>query len=308
MSTTGGRHRAAHASRDRATTASSDRATTASRHRAARPVRMPRPALARAGRLDGLGPRGPRAVGAVLLGALVVGGVTGSAAALWSDTETTTGHLSAGVVSFAVGRVDGAATGTASPDGGTTGLAAADGPDDVLTVGLGPAEATTLVETGVLAVPIRVDAVAQGNLGLRYQAHLPRPAAGSVLAAARLALVRVPDAAGCTRVTPLPAAAPLDPAAAPVVSAPVVSTPVPAGPSTTADGATAPVTEYWCLVGRLDQVPVAGAYSNTGTVHADSSAGAVTSSDTWTARVAANPAAEPLTELTFTHETFRPGR
>ncbi len=264
---------------------------------------MPRPALARAGRLDGLGPRGPRAVGAVLLGALVVGGVTGSAAALWSDTETTTGHLSAGVVSFAVGRVDGAATGTASPDGGTTGLAAADGPDDVLTVGLGPAEATTLVETGVLAVPIRVDAVAQGNLGLRYQAHLPRPAAGSVLAAARLALVRVPDAASCTPATPLPAVVPPDPAAGPLVS-----TPVPAGPSTTADGATAPVTEYWCLVGRLDQVPVAGAYSNTGTVHADSSAGAVTSSDTWTARVAANPAAEPLTELTFTHETFRPGR
>lgn len=212
---------------------------------------------------------------AVLAGAVLAGGFAGSAAALWSDSETVTGGIGTGSVLFAVGR--------------GSELTHARGPEEILNVTLGAADAAALVDTGELAVPIRVDALAQGNLGLRYEAQPPRPAADSILGAAELTLVQVPDAERCT-----PGAS---------GSHELGSTPVDASYT---DGTT-PVTEHWCLLGRLDAAPLAGAYSNTGTVHADSEYGPVSDSDTWTANVRRNPAHEPEVTLGFVHETFRPG-
>lgn len=213
----------------------------------------------------------------MLAGALLIGVFAGSATALWSDDETVTGAIGAGSVAFAVGRTD------------DSDLTAARGSDDVLEVVLGPAEARVLAETRELALPIRVEALAQGNLGLTYEVQLPQLAPQSILDAADLVLVRVATPGECEVTEPLPA------------PSPHTSTPVPAEYT---DGTT-PVREYWCLLGRLEELPLAGTYTNTGSVSADWEDVTVTDSDTWTADLLLDPADEPVVELGFVHETFR---
>jgi hypothetical protein len=219
------------------------------------------------------------AVGGVVVALGLAG--AGTASALWSDHEQVAGQIGTGAVSFAAGRATG---------GGA--LTTATGPDDVLAVTLGRAEAEALVSRGRLAVPLRVDSLAQGNLGLRYTVELPARDAGTILGAADLVLVPVASPAACTPRETLPAAVA------------TTSTPVPA----TYSAATTPTTQYWCLLGRLAEPPVVGSYTNTGTVRASSAYGSVTASDTWTADVQARPADEPSVEIRFTHETFRPER
>lgn len=218
---------------------------------------------------------------AVLLGAVLVGGVAGSAAATWRDGETVSGAIVTGSVAFTVQWAAGS---------GKTERTAAQNRDDVLHLTLGPAEAATLYETGELAVPIRVDALAQGNLGLSYEVRMPDPPEDTILGSTELVLVRVADPEDCVlQATPPPPGA-------------LTSTPVPA---TYSDG-TAPIPEHWCLLGRLEEAPVAGSYTTTGTVEADSEHGTVSDSDTWTSDVRRDPAEEPDAHIEFRHETFRP--
>src|SRR5699024_7018410 len=71
-----------------------------------------------------------------------------------------------------------------------------------------------------------------------------------------------------------------------------------------------PVTEYWCLLASLGDLPDTGRYSNTGTVTATGPNGEeISDSDTWNATVttAMDPAQEGEHAITFTYETFRPG-
>lgn len=216
------------------------------------------------------------AVGAVLLG---VSG--GAALALWKDSGLVSGaDVSAGAVGFAVGR-----------SGGT--LTAATGPADTVPVTIGAAEATELVQEGVLALPLHVSALAQGNLGLRYDITMPTFTAGSYLAGAGLVLFPVTAADQCTAATQPPASQPA-----------LTATAVPATYTTT----TTPSDQYWCLFGTLGAVTPIGTYTNTGQVTAQSSQGTVSATDGWTADVVADPVDEPNAVIEFGHETFRPGQ
>lgn len=215
----------------------------------------------------------------VLGTAVLVGGVTATTLALWRDEESFTGEISTGMVGFAVERADGAGMRTVST-----------GPDDAVEIRIGAAEAQALVEDGVVAVPVQVDSLAQGSLGLRYAIRLPEFEDGSILGAAHMAMVPIDEPATCTpHIRSLPPQPPL------------VSTPVPAQYSDTA----VPTTEYWCLLAMLEQAPIAGTYTNTGTVSGQWAGGEVEASDEWSARVTADPALERDAVITIAHEVFR---
>lgn len=215
-----------------------------------------------------------------VLGAVVLAGaVTGTTLALWRHEESFTGELSTGVVGFAVERTDGAGIRSVSTGSG-----------DAAEVRIGAAEARALVKDGGVAVPIQVDSLAQGRLGLRYEIRLPDFENGSILGAAEMAMAPIDEPAACTpHIHSLPPQLPL------------VSTPVPARYSDSA----VPTTEYWCLLMMLEQAPIVGAYTNTGTVSGQWAGGEVEASDEWTTRVAADPALERDAIITFAHQTFR---
>ncbi|MCM0639755.1 SipW-dependent-type signal peptide-containing protein [Cellulomonas wangsupingiae] len=216
--------------------------------------------------------------------AALVGVVGGGTLALWRDVETVTAGMPAGVVVFGVG----------PPGEPGTLTDYATGPGDTVDLTFGPAAAATLLATGSVAVPVQVDALAQGHRGLRYT--VTRHIAGGILGESDVRLVKVAGPAACTTTVAGPAAG--------------ASTPVPADYSDTRRL----TSEYWCLVATFD--PVQGTYDATASVDAGvaTSGGAtpqrVTDEDRWSASVgrALVPADEPTHRLTFTFTTFRPGR
>lgn len=221
--------------------------------------------------------RAVRATATIATAALagVALGSAGASLALWSDSASFSGEISSGYEHFAAGHVDDTVAAVAG----------------AASVSVGAAEATTLVDTGALAVPMQIDAISQGNKGLRYEVIEPAWGDG-VFGAAEVAVFSVGAAEDCTIET-IPTAGPL------------ASTPV---ASDYSDSET-PVTEFWCLVATLDGLPDEGAYTNTVEVTSEDDAGnTVTDEDAWNADVASaiDPAAEADHDIIFEYETFRP--
>lgn len=217
------------------------------------------------------------AVAVSAVGVLLAAVTAGSAVALWSDSAETGEDVVTGMVAFSAGR-------------SAASLVAATGAGDDVSVTIGSAEATTLVDTGALALPLTVSSLAQGNRGLRYEIALPTPTPGTVLGATDLTVFPVTAPAECTT------------AAVPPPQPDFTSASVPA---TYTDTAT-PTEEYWCLYGTLDEPALQGTYTNIATVTAESAMGHVSDTDSWSAGVLADPASEPDAHLTFSHETYRP--
>ncbi len=209
-------------------------------------------------------------------------GIGGVSLALWSDRAELGGTVAAGYQSFAVG-----APGATVP-----------APSGTAVHTVGPQEAARLVRDGELAVAIQVDALSQGNKGLRYVVGPPASWGSGVFGAADTTLFAV-DSPGDCRIEVL------SPEGVPEPSR-QESTPVPS----TYSESTEPVTEHWCLYAAYDGAPEVGDYANTGQVTARAPEGpAVEAEDTWDAAVVArlDPAAEPVHAITFTSTTFRPG-
>ena len=219
--------------------------------------------------------------------AALLGVGTGGTVALWRAQASGTVRMPVGVAVFGVGAP--AAPGTLAQ------YASAEGQELVVT--FGPAQAAALLGStgagGAVAVPVQVDALAQGHRGLTYTV-IPH-VEGGVFGASRWSLHKVASPAACTTSS--------------TGAAVRTSTPVPATYSTS----TTPVAEYWCLVARY--VPVTGAHTNTATVTGEAvvpgltARPSVTADDTWRAGglQALDPAAEPVHSLTFSFTTWRPG-
>lgn len=217
----------------------------------------------------------------VALAALLGLGV-GATAALWSDREVVDARLPVGVAVFGVG--------APAPTGSLSQYATHDGA--ALTFTFGPDEARTLHAEGAVAVPVQVDSLAQGNLGLTYTVE---PSVdGGLFGRSRVTLTRVDDAQACTTDA--------------TAGSDLTSTPW----ATTYTDAVTPTSEYWCLVARW--APVTGTHEDTvtasGTVDVPGleEPVPVTGSDTWEASVAdaVDPADEPEHTLTFTVTIVRP--
>lgn len=226
-------------------------------------------------------------VGVLVVTAVLAGIGTGGTLALWSAEERGTLRMPVGVTVFGVG----------APATPGTLAQYATSEDDELVVTFGPAQAAALQGTGgtggAVAVPVQVDALAQGHRGLTYT--VTADVEGGVFGASRWSLHKVASAGACSTST--------------TGSSASTSTPVAA----TYSSSTALVTEYWCLVARY--VPVTGTHTNTVTVGGEAvvpgttARPQVTADDTWrsTARRTFDPAAEPTHSLTFAFSTFRPG-
>jgi hypothetical protein len=247
-----------------------------------------------------------RALVGVTALAVVLGAGTGTALALWDDTEQFSAEIGSGMVGFAVG-----SPGAANPTVAT-------GPADELGIPLGPGEAATLLGTGTVAVGIQVDARADGNKGLRYALDLPDLPAGSIFGSSTVQVYRVDAAADCS-------------AEGAQARGDLVATYTPADPDgdgtyetgtagwDTRRATSAAVaadydeawtaTQYWCVVATLGDLPDEGAYANTATVAVEVDGDTYTDEDTWRADVttAADPADEPTHTIDFTHTTTRPG-
>ncbi|WP_098484355.1 hypothetical protein [Georgenia soli] len=237
--------------------------------------------------------------------AVALGAGTGTALALWDDTEQFSAEVGSGMVGFAIGK-PGAADRTVAA-----------GPADRLAFPLGPDEATTLLDTGEVAVGIQVDARADGNKGLSYALDLPDLPADSIFGSSTVRVYRVDSAAACSAhgITGRPPAATYTPADP---DGDGTFEPGPAGWDRTWASST-PVradydddwtaTEYWCVVATLGDLPDEGSYTNTATVSVEVDGDTYTAEDTWRADVttAADPADEPTHTINFTHSTTRPG-
>ena len=220
---------------------------------------------------------------------VLVGSIGGATLALWHDEETFTSQIQTGKVSFAVG----------AP--GATLAQSATAAGQELKFTFGKAEATTLLETKAVAIPMQVDSLSQGNKGMRYTATPPTFAAGSIFGAAKSELVRVASPAQCTV-----ALKPESPSTKPAGY--YTRTPV----SSDYSASSVPASEYWCLVATLDKAPGTGTYTNKVTVEATPDAGGskVADEDQWWANVTsvADATKEPDHTVGFTFETFRPGK
>lgn len=226
--------------------------------------------------------RPPATAAATVALAVLVGLGVGAGAALWSDREVVGAHLPVGGAVFGVG--------APAPTGGLSQYASHDGA--ALTFTFGPDEAHLLHREGAVAVPVQVDSLAQGNLGLTYTVE--PSVSGGLFGASTWTLTRVEDAQACTT----------------EVSGGSALTSTPWG--TTYTDAAEPTSEYWCLVARW--APLTGTHEDTVTAGGSVDVpGAehpvpVTGSDTWTATVTErlDPAEEPEHRLTFTFTTVRP--
>jgi hypothetical protein len=156
----------------------------------------------------------------------------------------------------------------------------------------GAAEATALFTQRSVAIPIQVDALAQGNRGLSYE--VSPSVSGGVFGSAEVIIFPVDGAAACSV------------GAAPATQPPLTSTPVSAAYSGTYDDTVDDLTtEYWCLVAQLDKA--AYDYDNTVTAEGSWSPGStVKDDDVWSATITddLNPAVEPTHKITFDYATF----
>lgn len=203
-------------------------------------------------------------------------GASGVSLALWNDGVTFDGEIASGYEFFAAGH-----PGHTQPAVNGTAI-----------VTIGASEANTLVEDGEIAIPLQTDSISQGNKGLRYEVIEP-DWGSSVFGAADVTIFPVDSAEQCTVAAPQP-------------TGELTSTPVAAGYSTTET----PVTEFWCLVAVLDDLPGQGDYRNTAEVTAEDGSGAeVSDEDSWNAGVLSplDPDDEPDHGIQFRYDTFRPG-
>lgn len=216
-------------------------------------------------------------VAAATLGAALVAlAATGVTSALWRTELTTHGAVPDAAVLFSVNGDD------------------ASSADPTATVTLGSTEMQSLLDTRSLAVPIEVEALSQGNRGLRYTVELPATAETDILHWAEVSLFPVDGPAACT----------VD-AVAPSELPPLTSTPV----SATYSDATAPTIEHWCLRADLDALPDEGVFTTTTTVTGTHALGEIvetvpTQIDVTTAFTVAD---EPTHRISFRYETFRAG-
>lgn len=224
--------------------------------------------------------------------AVLIGAGVGGVLALWSDQETVTGRMPVGVAVFGVGSPTSVVYATSdAPVPGEPGRNSG-----TLTFTLPAAAATTLYNGnvdagGAVAIPIRVDSLAQGHRGLTYDLELTI-APGGVVEDATVETYKVATASQCTT-------------ARTGASDPLHATPWEATYTST----TVIAQDYWCLVARY--VPTRWAHSNTATVTAPNpvTSGTLTASSSWsaTARRTHVPSAEPNHTVTFEYTTFRPG-
>lgn len=232
-------------------------------------------------------PRSPHTRGAhpvrnsvIISTAAIVGlalGNAGVSLALWNDGTDLSGRSTSGYEYFAAGHTD--AT-TPAHDAGAA------------SVTIGESEARTLLDEGAIAIPLQTDSLSQGNKGLRYTVAAPDWGNG-IFGSADPVIFPVSAAAECAVEN------------APAASGPLSSTPISAAYS----DATSPVTEHWCVVAVLGDLPDEGAYTNIAAVTAVDEAGApVEMSDGWDAIVTTGiePADEADHIIEFAYETFRP--
>ena len=236
---------------------------------------------------------GVLAAGALLVGAAL--GTTGASFALWSDSDSkTAGTIDRGYEYFAAGVVGGTMAPASSP-----GQA---GSNFVSLQFNGQPLAQKLLTDGKASQTFQVDAISQGNMGLRYTAAWQNNwAANTPLAdsGTTLELFRVSATTDCT------------PDAVPQLGTALSAEPVSAGYSTSSSV----TTQYWCLTAR-GVMSDAGSYSNTARATASiaGAPGTVTATpvgkgNTWTAAITTSltAAAQGTRTLTFTYSTFRPG-
>lgn len=204
-------------------------------------------------------------------------GTGGVSLALWNDGALLQGQAHSGYETFAAGHAAG--TMTAANDGSVR-------------IAIGSDQAQILLEAGEIAIPLQTESLSQGNKGLRYTVSAPDWGEG-VFGSSHPVVFAVDSAAACT----------VD--RAPAAPDTLVSTPVSAAYSDT----TTPVTEFWCVVAVLGDLPDEGAYENTATVTAKDETGiAVEEDDSWNAEVTTglDPVDEADHILEFSYETFRP--
>lgn len=205
--------------------------------------------------------------------ALAAAGVT---SALWRTELTSHGAVPDAAVLFSVNGDDASAA------------------DPTATVPLGSAEMQTLLDTRSLAVPVEVEALSQGNRGLRYTVELPTTAETDILHWADLSIFPVDDPTACTVDTDAPSELP-----------PLTSTPV----APTYSDATTPTIEHWCLRADLGALPDEGVFTSTTTITGTHALGDIVETvpaqiDVTTAFTVAD---EPTHRISFTYETFRAG-
>lgn len=216
--------------------------------------------------------------GIALLSLVLFGGTLAGTYALWSDAESFTGNINTAHVQFTVGTPTNVSD-TITSDNKTVNYQ------------ITQANAVTLEANGKIAIPIRVQSLAQGNQGLSYEAMLPTFTVGTPFALGDTKFFKVNTPGECTV-----ADAPASPPAPPYKSTPITSD---------YSDTTALTEEYWCLT----SVYTAGAYTNTGTVSGSIAGDSYTDSDTWSVDVKADTTAanNPDRPITFTYKTFRPG-
>lgn len=211
-------------------------------------------------------------VGLVAACALTLVGVT---AALWRTDLSTTAAIRDASVLFAVNGE----------------VASAQNPS--IDIELGPDEAQTLVNDGHLAIPVEVEALAQGNRGLSYSIDLPDIREDSIFYTSSLGLVQVESADECT----------VDTALGEYTDR--TSTPVPAVYS---DSETS-TSEFWCFRADFTVHPDAGVYTSTGTIIGTHAFGEITYTKDWSIVVLSgvDPEHEPTQAVTFSYETISAG-
>ena len=229
---------------------------------------------------------GVRARIVTLLAALAVllGVGTGTVLALWQDAVEVSGRVPLGVVVFGAGAPSApvfATTTTPIPGGSAGGVQHPFGPAQAADLYNGNAAAG-----GVVAIPLQVDSLAQGNRGLRYGLGLE--VEGGVFGAAELETYKVGSQGACSTSLAGPEA--------------VAHTPWDADYS----AETTVTTDWWCVVARY--WPTRWEHSNTVTVTAPSPVGgpAVTDSDSWSAEaeIEHDPDSEPTHHVDLDFETF----
>lgn len=208
--------------------------------------------------------------------ALVALAAAGVTSALWRTELTTHGAVPDAAVLFSVNGDDASAA------------------DPTATVTLGSTEMQSLLDTRSLAVPIEVEALSQGNRGLRYTVELPTSAETDILHWADLSIFPVDGPTACTIETEAPSELP-----------PLTSTPV----APTYSDATTPTIEHWCLRADLGTLPDEGVFTTTTTITGTHALGDIVETvpaqiDVTTAFTVAD---EPAHCLSFTYETFRAG-
>jgi hypothetical protein len=219
-----------------------------------------------------------------MVAALALGG---PAIALWSDTAST-GQITMtrGVMAL---KVTSPALTSSSGQWSATGNAG-----EKATFELKAADYTAMMKPGGIAIPITIEARADGNMGMTYGLNPAAAPAGSIIAASRTALFPVATAQDCTVGTSGQGGS--GTGAPPAWSGRIDPT-YTATPDVT--------TTTLCLTAAWDRSKT-GQYSNTATVTAgDGQGSTVTATDTWNAVVLPDPSSQPTWAMTLTYQAIR---